>query len=275
MKRKCYAIYYSPTGTTRKIVEGIIQGLNMESTHVNLTHVQEESQLETITDTQTFAIIATPVYGGQIAPTALARMAHLRGDGIQTLLVVVYGNRAYENALEQLAQFVKERGFTPIGGAAFIGEHSYSTQKYPIAAGRPDAEDLQKAQSLGVQIQKHLDKFKEVNLALLDSPIQPKEKLEKFSLFIQSYKKNTSAKNYPSAPKENCIQCGKCVNICPVNAIRQGMEWETNTSVCTRCCACVKICPTNARTFESPFAPILSEVFSERKEPCWILPDTE
>ena len=39
-----------------------------------------------------------------------------------------------------------------IAGATFIGEHSYSTDEHPIAAGRPNDSDLALATEFGTQI---------------------------------------------------------------------------------------------------------------------------
>lgn len=52
----------------------------------------------------------------------------------------------------ELDAFASDRGFKVIAGATFVGEHSYSTQQNPIAAGRPDADDLQFAETFGAKI---------------------------------------------------------------------------------------------------------------------------
>ena len=65
-------------------------------------------------------------------------MQNIRGLDTPTVLVVVYGNRAYEKALMELDAFALPRGLKVIAGATFIGEHSYSTDEHPIAAGRPN-----------------------------------------------------------------------------------------------------------------------------------------
>lgn len=95
------------------------------------------------------AVITVPVYGGHVAPLALERMKELHADGAPAVVVVVYGNRAYEKALVELDAFVTKLGFKVIAGATFVGEHSYSSEKYPVASGRPDADDLEYAKLFG------------------------------------------------------------------------------------------------------------------------------
>ena len=47
-------------------------------------------------------ILAAPVYGGRVAPIALQRMKRLKGTNAPVILVAVYGNRDYEDALVEL-----------------------------------------------------------------------------------------------------------------------------------------------------------------------------
>ena len=97
----------------------------------------------------TLVVVTVPVYGGKVAPLALERMKCIHTSGAPVVLAVVYGNRAYEKALAELDAFISERGFKVIAGATFVGEHSYSTDKNPIAVGRPDADDLRFAENFG------------------------------------------------------------------------------------------------------------------------------
>ena len=83
-------------------------------------------------------------------------MKELRADGAPAVVVVVYGNRPYEKALVELDAFVTKLGFKVIAGATFVGEHSYSSEKYPVAAGRPDADDLEYAKLFGEKIRAKL-----------------------------------------------------------------------------------------------------------------------
>ena len=43
-----------------------------------------------------------------------------------------------------------------MAAAAFVGEHSYSTPETPVAAGRPDAQDLARAAEFGAAVRKKL-----------------------------------------------------------------------------------------------------------------------
>ena len=72
------------------------------------------------------------------------------------MVIAVYGNRAFEKAAAELAALAARQGFVPVAAAAFVGEHSYSTPETPVAAGRPDAQDLARAAEFGAAVRKKL-----------------------------------------------------------------------------------------------------------------------
>lgn len=49
--------------------------------------------------------------------------------------------------------------------------------------------------------------------------------------------------------KESCNKCGKCISMCPMNAI-DASDPALVSGVCIKCCACIKRCPQEAKYFE-------------------------
>ncbi|MBQ2888210.1 MAG: 4Fe-4S binding protein [Firmicutes bacterium] len=45
---------------------------------------------------------------------------------------------------------------------------------------------------------------------------------------------------------EECIACGTCQAVCPVEAIEAGDKYKINTDVCLECGACMAACPVGA-----------------------------
>ena len=150
------SIYFSPTRTTARIVAAIARGTQLPAAEpLDLTPPEARTwRIEAAQDA--LAIIGAPVYGGRIPPEAVVRLRRLRAHETPAGIVVVYGNRAYEDVLLELRDLVIEQGFIPIAAAAFIGEHSYSTEVTPIAHGRPDVLDLAQAQEFGALIRDRL-----------------------------------------------------------------------------------------------------------------------
>ena len=222
------------------------------------------------------AVFAVPVYGGRVAPAALERLQEIRGEGTPAVVLAVYGNRAFGTAVAQLAAFVAERGFVPVAAGAFVGEHSYSTPGTPIAEGRPDTQDLAEAAAFGARIGRKLahGETGPIDAAKLREPHTPLLSKLRFIRFVLGYRrrqKRTPAVLLPAGDAARCTQCGRCVALCPTQAIARGDELHTDPARCIRCCACVKGCAFGARTFETPFAAVLSRNFARRKPPVTIM----
>lgn len=270
-----YTVYYSPTRTSQKIARSIAEGTGLaRRQETDLTTDKSEKDIEM---ENAICIVAAPVYGGLVAPVAVRRILRLRARNCVAIPVVVYGNRDYEDALVQLRDLLRQQGFTPLCGAAFVGEHSYSRAGMPIAEGRPDRSDLQQAHDFGAAAYRTL-------LEQLGVRNAPKADSSDFALVFSGtledhivtaemkgnvpYK--TIGKPTPQAPVtgEDCYGCGECLDLCPTGAISiADGKSVTQVDSCTKCCACVKFCPAHARTFDTPYTAMLHAKCGSRREP--------
>ncbi len=254
-------IYFSPTQTTRKIIEGIAQGVKPVTVeHLDLTP-PEARTLELLEIHDELAIIGSPVYSGRLPAEAIPRLRRLKGNGAPAVVVVVYGNRAYDDALRELRDIVSEAGFKTIAAGTFIGEHSFSNNAAPIAVGRPDAEDLRKAKEFGRMIREKM-----TNMPALREMV-PTQVPGNFP-----YKERGGLSNVSPVTQETaCTKCEKCASVCPTAAITVRDTVVTDRSLCIKCCACIKTCSTGARTMEDPRIRQVAEQLSmncrKRQEP--------
>lgn len=258
---KVKLIYFSPTGTTLKILESIAKGMSVKDVvNIDMTFPNESHQeMQTFSDELT--IIGAPVYGGRLPIEAIRRFRHLKSDKTPAIIIVVYGNREFEDGLLELKNLAIEIGFCPVAGGAFIGEHSFATKAIPIANGRPDNHDIKKAMDFGAKI---MQKVKE-----LESSYSLKN-LEIPGRF--PYESAVRAMTVsPVTLVDKCTLCGICAEVCPTNAITVNERVETKTELCIRCSACIKKCPEDARFWEDAMMKTITNWLHEnctaRKEP--------
>ncbi len=259
--RAASLVYFSPTRTTRTVLEGIASGLEASALeHIDLT-MPDALPRTGATPLHPLALIGSPVYAGRVPAAMRARFLRLRGNGALAAVVVVYGNRAYEDALLELRDLALDAGFRPIAAGAFIGEHSYSEQSAPIAVGRPDSDDLALAMAFGRQLRSRIKRLSPAEAAI---PIAVPGGFP--------YKEPSSVSGVcPDRDMALCVGCGQCIPVCPTAAISQREAIHTDGALCIRCCACVRACPTGALRLSDAriqqFRDYLTANCSARKEP--------
>jgi ferredoxin len=254
-------VCFSPTGTTKTVLQGIARGIGHGTVElVDVTRPDARAQpLRTSADE--LLVIGVPVYMGRV-PAVLAEWLHaIEAHETPTVCVVVYGNRVYDDALLELRDALVQRGCRPIAGAAFIGEHSFSTPETPTAEGRPDARDLARAEAFGQAIRERL------------GSVSPVDRIPEVALpGCRPYRGDSALWVVDFiAVGTGCTRCGACAAVCPVGAIDPEDSALIDTGKCITCCACIKRCPEGARTMKPGLvmdaAVRLSSLYKERKEP--------
>lgn len=248
-------VYFSATGTTRKIIDAVAKELPVHKNNYNLLLKPINEDIPIAIDH--LAVVAMPVYNGRLPGICLQSLMHLKGNDTPAIAIVVYGNREYDDALLELKTILENRGFFVIGAAAFVARHSIFPQ---VATDRPDEGDLALVSNFIKQC-----------IAKLDSLPSP----EAFVPFeVRGNTPYKQARAVPMKPSsgEDCDLCGICAQICPVNAISvTKTEIITNEDLCISCGACITACPTESRQYRGAdyekFKGKFIERYSHRKEP--------
>lgn len=258
-------VYFSPTGTTRKIIEGIARGIKQSSVEiVDITRPEtRKQQLQTSEDE--LLVVGVPVYSGRLPAIAIEWLHTIIARNTPTVCIVVYGNREYDDALLELKDTMVKQGCMPIAGAAYVGEHSFSNSETPIAVARPDNNDIELAELFGQKVNEKLLSITSID-QISNIPVPGSNP-------YKSYKDPRALIPLVDfiAISDKCLQCGVCAQVCPVGAIDLEDSALIDKEKCIVCCACIKGCPENARTMKAvsvrDIAIRLSQTCQKRKEP--------
>ena len=121
--RNVTSIFFSPTGSTRRLVSMLSKTFPSKPREVDITpYTQRGLCMDFGPDD--LVLFGVPVYGGRIPSPAVQTLRRMQGSRTPAVLVAAYGNREYDDALLELADIAAANGFIPFAAAALIAEHS-------------------------------------------------------------------------------------------------------------------------------------------------------
>lgn len=218
---------FSPTGGTRRVSEILCHGMGVEGEVTDLCVKAADIQLPDIHEDE-LAVIAMPVFAGRVPALAVVRLRMVKPNGAKCVVVAVFGNRAYDDALLEMEDVASEMGFRVIAAVAAVAEHSIIRE---YGKGRPNAYDEQKLKQFGADII---------------------HKAERDDCTIPQVPGNHPYKKGGKVPqpkgRRGCNRCGICAKQCPVDAIPFSDPKKVDTAKCISCMKCVSVCPKEARS---------------------------
>lgn len=263
------AVYFSATGTTKTVVQHMAASLaerwGVPQREIDFT-LPDARKCEYRFAGDELVLFGVPVYAGRIPNVLLPFVrSGFSGEHTPAVPIVLYGNRNYDDALIELRNVLWDNGFCPIAAGAFIGEHSFSRV---LAAGRPDAEDL--------QVVDQLVELTAKRVAALDSiperPVSVKGNFPIRPYYTPRDRAGNPVNILKVKPKtsDDCVVCGVCVSVCPMGSIDPDDPSKVN-GICIKCGACVKQCPQGAKFYDDEkylyHQHELEEGFARRAQP--------
>lgn len=245
---KVWAVYFSATGTTKKVVEHIAYGISIKIdapvNKIDFTLPDARKQ-RLMFSKDDLVIFGTPVYAGRVPNVLLSFLnENIKADNTYAIPIVLFGNRNYDDALKELVSILNKDGFHILAAGAFIGEHAFSKT---LAAGRPDELDMLFADELVDEAVKRVYQSINSNMDIIslndEEPLRPYYKPKDsngIDINILKVKPKTN---------DNCKKCGLCAKICPMGTISYE-DYSTITGICIKCGACIKKCPKEAKFFD-------------------------
>ena len=116
-----HQIIFSPTGGTQRVSEILCQGIGKESIVTDLCVKAADIQLPDIQEDD-LAVIAMPVFAGRVPALAVERLRMVKPNSVKCVVVAVFGNRAYDDALLEMQDVASEIGFRVIAAVAAVAD---------------------------------------------------------------------------------------------------------------------------------------------------------
>lgn len=224
-----YHLIFSPTGGTKRVAELFTKSFCSQSTCIDLCSRSENFSAFSFHE-EDLCIVAVPSYGGRVPSAAIERLRRMKGNNARAILIVVYGNRAYDDTFTELQDALTDCGFSCVAAVAAIAEHSIMHQ---FASGRPDAQDERELADFAAAIRSRLE------AGTLSA-----------HLTLPGNRPYLSYNGVPMKPRasKSCNTCGLCAQECPVGSIDPARPSHTDTQICISCMRCLAVCPQKARS---------------------------
>ena len=244
--RKIWAVYFSPTGGTKKTVSIVAKTigdmLGKEVVDLDVTSWGNRRRSWKF-EPDEVVVLGMPVYAGRIPNKILPDIEEMfHGSGTYLIPVSVYGNRDFGDALMELKLVLESRGFSAIAGAAAVSRHAFSDS---LADGRPDEEDVRQLQEFACRVgQRILD-------ASVPDSVTVKGNNPPGAYYVPLKEDKTPArflKAKPATDLKKCNSCAKCAEVCPMNSMDPN-DYSLVSGICIKCQACVRACPQKAKYF--------------------------
>lgn len=246
-----YSLFFSPTGGTGKAADALCAGFSMPVHGIDLCDAKFDFSSLHFTS-QDLCVFSVPSFGGRVPDPAAQRITAMQGGGAQAVLLVAYGNRAFDDTLIEMKDLAQKAGFRCVAAVAAVAEHSIARC---YAAGRPDQEDVQVLTGYGRQIMTRIR-----NDALPAELCVPGSR---------PYRAFGGVGMIPM-PDTGCTGCGTCAALCPTGAISAENFAQVDAGLCISCMRCVAVCPEHARHADpqkvSATEQKLARLCSDRKD---------
>jgi ferredoxin len=112
--------------------------------------------------------------------------------------------------------------------------------------GHPDEIDLENARKFGEHVSLYSAKITDADSELIPEPLPVSS--ERWKQASERMTREHLEKTFPkfSVNKDRCIECGTCMERCPVDGIDVYADPPRVQDPCSYCWHCVNVCPTLA-----------------------------
>lgn len=246
-KKNLYLVYFSPSGSTEKIVKMIGEEIanlgEFEIKKINLLRKENREKIHNFTKDD--LVIFGCMSAGKLFTLSDEMFACLKAQNTPFIGVVTYGNAYYGIAIKEMSERALNSGFSVVSLGAFIARYSMLKG---LADTRPDENDKQIIKNFA---KASYEKFLRGDLNVHDELKTGWGDWE-MGKQVVAYREEHPEVPYTLPPEykakeftPDCTECKICVKNCPTDAI--DIENKAfDLQKCISCYSCVNRCPQKA-----------------------------
>ncbi len=254
---KALIICFSQTGFTRKVAERIRDGIVETGGRCDLLTLREV-KTDSLADYDLVGL-GTPVFYYNAPFNVREFMQGLPQLPDRQWFVFCSHGSVMGNTLIYMAEALMAKGIRVVGYHDTYSDGTIPFYPYPtLTTGHPDEEEYEEARAFGREIAERSRCIAAGEPGLIP---EPGEKDEEWSRQAESFSLDFLSKVMPPMhiDEERCVQCGECVEACPVDGIDPEADPPRIQDPCIYCYHCAKLCPEVAITADwdkvVPIAP--------------------
>jgi ferredoxin/flavodoxin len=260
---KVSIVVFSPSGHTLRAAdifrdefekrEASVQIINITKNENYLKKNSIEQQMIKDLRPHDVLLIGGPIYAGHMESNVLRLIRHLPKISEKYSALVVpfatYGGVHSSIALEEMGKLLKKQKRKSILGVKIAAEHTLTKTALKVICkdlpGKNEEMIISQAVELITKIaSQSIESIKDNSRSFCYS--KPMARLI-FKLFSQE--KIHKKFKHVSIDSQKCIQCGKCISVCPINMfdnVNEQVAMVKDQQKCILCAECYHHCPVGA-----------------------------
>lgn len=236
-------LYFTGTGNSRYVARKIAEEINDEVVSINQL-IKQESKDELISTNKPF-IFVCPTYAWRLPKVVTEFIRKTKFSGNNKVYFIMTCGEDTAKAINYIQKLCDDKGWELKGMAEIKMPENYIAL-FPVPDKETAKQIIEEADKLIYKIASDIRNENNFNIV---APSGLNGTIKSGITNIAFYKFIVHAKGFYST--NQCIGCGKCVNLCPLNNIILKNEKPTWKKKCTHCMACISGCPTKAIEYKN------------------------
>jgi flavodoxin/ferredoxin len=258
MMIKGIVIYYSQTGSTKKIAHAIHNGMNRAEGQCDIARLKDVNPRE-LTNYDLIGL-GSPVIHARELPNVTQFINSMKSlDGKHAFAFCTHGAIPGYYLARVVPAMIQRGGLTVIGWKDwFTAAYHPIIPKPYFTDGHPDAIDIKEAEDFGKEMVERSKKISLGETQLIPTLEKGKEYDERyfpvpdsFAVAGDEFKRMVIQRNFTiNEEKCNYPKCTHCMDNCPTQAIELSVSPPVFDKDCDSCFLCEQTCPKGAIEFD-------------------------